>query len=298
LLSLNNTYEHGDWQLYISWTAYDIKMKYPYFSLNGEVKPAKEAVVPLDNVEYSYGYGVYEAVRLDKGNLYFAEDHCRRLMHSAQVIELEHTFSTEFVLASINELLAKNQAETCNLKILLIGGRSKETANLYIMCLNPLFPDRKLYQAGAHCITYDYERDFPAAKTLNMLPSYVAYRQAKQAGAYDALLINRSGCVTEGTRTNFFTIKDKIIFSPPASDVLPGVTRDKVLQTARADGFEIVETEIKLSDINQYEGAFLTSTSSKIMPLRSVGEFVWDRTPDNLRGLMKSFDLFLARQIK
>src|SRR6185369_1129899 len=112
-------------------------------------------------------------------------------MESARSIGLTHVYSAEDVSKAITELLEKNSAETCNVKILLIGGRSAEDAELNILCLNPLFPDKKLYRDGISTITYEYERAFPHAKTLNMLQSYLAYRKAKEAGAYDALLIDR-----------------------------------------------------------------------------------------------------------
>src|SRR4051794_18431465 len=149
-------------------------MTYQYFSHNGEILPIEQAVVPLSNVEYSYGFGVYESIRLANGKLLFVKDHCQRLLNSARIIDLEHQFQPEIIENYIKELIDKNRAETCNIKLLLIGGRTAETAELYILCLNPLFPDSALYKRGVECVTYHYERDFPNAKTLNMLPSYLA----------------------------------------------------------------------------------------------------------------------------
>lgn len=261
---------------------------YKYFSHNGKIRPVEQAHVPLSNVEYTYGFGVYENIRVSKGEAYYAEDHCERLMKSAEIIGLEHSFTPATVQKYIQELITTNEAEACNVKILLVGGHDADSANLYILCLNPLFPDRKLYKTGAHAIIYEYERSYPQAKTLNMLPSYLAYREAKKAGAYDALLIDRYRNIVEGTRTNFFTTKGKTIYSPPEEQILLGVTRDKVLQTARQLGFEIVEQEIPLAHINDYDGAFITSTSSKIMPLSSIDEAQLE-IPETLRELMRAF---------
>lgn len=266
-----------------------------YFSHNGKVLPIKQAVVPLDNIEYTYGYGVYETLRVVHGQVQFLEEHCARLMESARIIELAHEFSTDFVAESIEKLVQKAEVDTANLKILLIGGRSKDAANLYITCHNPLFPDRKLYKDGAKCITYNHERPWPHAKSLNMLPSYLAYRKAQAAGAYDALLVNRQGRITEGTRTNFFCIKNKVIFSPPESVILLGTMRTAVLTCAKQNGYEIHEQDIPLADLHQYDGAFLTSTSTKIMPLRSIDGHTWESIPTTLLELMRQFDNFLNR---
>ncbi len=271
-----------------------IIIAYKFFSCNTVITPVSQAVVQLDNVEYSYGFGVYETIRVSKAKILFADEHCRRLMESARIIGLEHDFSVDQIKKSITELVTKNEAETCNIKILLIGARDSSSAQLYILCLNPLFPDRKLYKQGAKCITQNYERPFPQAKTLNMLQSYLAYREAKKVGAYDALAINRSGAITEGTRTNFFAIKDKIIISPPEEDILLGVTRDHVLKVAQQNDFEIAHQEIQLIDLNNYDGFFLTSTSTKIMPISQINDKAY-KIPDNLRELVLRFDEFFAQ---
>lgn len=270
-------------------------MAYRYFSRNGQVLPANEAVVPLSDIAYAYGFGVYENVRVSHGAAQFMQQHCRRLMESARIIDLQHSFSPELIARSAGELIAKNKVDTCNIKILLIGGTTPETATLNMLCLNPRFPDRALYKHGAHVITKPLERPFPHAKTLNMLPSYLVYREARAGGAYDALLINRESCVTEGTGSNFFALKGRTIYSPPASDILLGVTRDNVLAVAQQNGFTVQEKTLELEKLAQYDSLFLTSTSAKIMPIASVDDRHWHISPD-LHELMQAFDDFMRAE--
>lgn len=267
-------------------------MAYTYFSRNGEFLPVEQAVVPLGDIHYSYGFGVYETMRVHDGKTRFPEAHCERLMESAKTIGLEHNFSAETVMKAADELTAKNKAGNCNLKILLIGGSSPEGSTLYMLCLNPHYPDRKLYKDGVHTITKELERPFPHAKTLNMLPSYLAHREAKAAGAYDALLVNGRGCVTESTGANFFALKGRTIFSPPESEILLGVTRDNVLKIAKKNGFTIEERDLKLSGLKDYDSLFLTSTSAKIMPVTSVDNTTWEIST-GLKRLMQQFDNYL-----
>ncbi len=269
-------------------------MNFKYFSRNGTVLPIEQAVVPLSNIEYSYGFGVYETVRVGNDIAYFLKDHTERLIESARFIGLEHPFTPEFVEKSILGLAQKTDADSYNLKVLLIGGATKEAATLSILCLNPLFPDKKLYREGASFITRAHERAYPHAKTLNMLGSYLAFRDAKAAGAYDALLVNRNGFITEGTRTNFFCMNGKAIFTPRERDILLGVTRKAVLKVAFDNGFELVERDIKPSDLHLYDGAFITSSSSKIVPARSIDDHVFGMPPAALQELMRLFDAFLA----
>ena len=270
-------------------------MAFDYFSKNGKVLPIEEATIPLSSIEYSYGFGIYETLRVSNRQVYFLKDHIERLMESARIISLEHHFSEKEIEESINQIITKNDAETCNVKMLLIGAPSKEEAQLFIICLNPLFPDKKLYRHGATFTTYKYERVFPHAKTLNMLQSYLAYREAKKLGAYDALLINRDGYITEGTRTNFFCIKDQTIYTPPEKDILLGVTRKAILKVAKENGYEVVEKDIKIDDVSSYDGAFVSSTSSKIIPIKNIDEQVLKPQPDTLKKLMSLFDDFLAK---
>ena len=231
---------------------------YKYFSSNGKLLPISQATISLSNIEYAYGFGVYETVRVNNGIAYFLSEHVSRLLKSAEIISLEHTFTTDLVSDAIDALIKANDVATCNIKILLIGGPAHEDALLYALCFNPLFPDRKLYQAGAHFITYTYQRLYPGAKTLNMLPSYLAYREAKQNGAYDALLTDHNGSITEGTRTNFFGVRGNTIFSAPEIDILPGVMRRAVITVAKRNNFDIQVNAIHPQKLAQYDGAFVT----------------------------------------
>lgn len=264
-------------------------MPYPYFSRNGAVLPIDQAIVRLDDVHYSYGFGVYETIRLSNGTMFFLEEHCERLMASAQAIDLTHRFSAEFIGQTIRELVRKNDVQTCNLKVLLIGGATAADATLYVMCLAPLFVDRALYKHGARAITQACERPFPQAKTLNMLPSYLAYRRAKAAGAYDALLVNRHGHITEGTRTNFFALKGRSLVTPPTADILPGVTRRHVLEVAQTHNFQVSEHPVTIAELGDYDSCFLTSTSSRILPLRTVDAQLIGPPSGPLQELMQAF---------
>ncbi|MBI4079626.1 aminotransferase class IV family protein, partial [Candidatus Kaiserbacteria bacterium] len=242
-------------------------MDFKYFSKNGKILPIGEAVVSLSNVEYQYGFGVYENIRVNDGIPYFLKEHAERLIESARIIGIEHSVDEASVRKSVTDLVKKNGVGTYNLKVLLIGG--KEPA-LYILALSPLFPDKKLYKDGADFITCEYERPFPHAKTLNMLQSYLAYKSAKEQGCYDALLINNKGCITEGTRTNFFCVRDRTLISAPEEEILLGVTRKAVLSVALKNGFTLQEQEVRFSDVIESDAAFITSTSSKIIPVHAI----------------------------
>ncbi len=272
-------------------------MAYDVFSKNGNILPAADAVMPLANIAYAYGFGVYESIRVVKEKPLFLLQHLERLMASARVIGLEHTFVTATISLWIHELLSHVKSDALNLKILLIGARNTGDAELFIIPLSPLFPDKRLYQRGTSVISIHHERYAPQAKTLNMLPSFLAYRTAKNTGCYDALFINRSGCITEGTRTNFFVLRGRTLISPLKHDILEGVTLLNVIDVAEKNGYDIAHENIPLSKITCYDGAFLTSTSSKIMPLSKIDN-VDIKIPEALHELIGHFGKFLDAEVE
>lgn len=242
----------------------------PFFSLNGVVTPVAQAVVPWDDLAFAYGFGVYETLKVRHGVLYFAEMHEQRLWQSAKTIGLDHRFQPGDFQRFLRALIEANQTGDANLKALLIGGTTAADARLVILQLAPLFPDRKNYKHGGTAITWLGERVYPQAKTLNMLVSYLAYREARSKEAYDALLVNRHGQVTEGTRTNFFVTDGASLACAPADQVLEGVTQLTVRQVIRDLGIPLEERPLPLVELAQWQGAFLTSTSTKILPLRQI----------------------------
>lgn len=250
--------------------------------------------MPLTNIEFSYGFGVYETIRVVHRKPFFVDQHIERLWQSSEAISLAHEFTSEDLHAWIHSLIQELEGDSFNLKILLIGAKSPSEAKLFILPLRPLFPDKKLLAKGASAVTFRHERFLPHAKTLNMLPSFVAYATAREKGCFDALFVNRHDCITEGTRTNFFVLRERTIISPPIEEILQGVTLRNLIKVAEAKNFSVVFEPIPLKDIRSFDGAFLTSATSKIMPLSNVDD-TSIALPDTLKELMKHFDEFLEQ---
>ncbi len=258
----------------------------PSFSFNSILKPISEAFISLDNLEFSYGFGVYEIIKVRNKIPYFPEKHIERLFHSAKTINLNVPLLPEAVFLALQDFTNVIPDQSYNIKILCVGG------NLYIFATAPLFVPEKLYRTGVSVITYNGERLFPQAKTLNMLMSYQAYAQAKEQQAYDALLVDNNGFIREGTRTNFFFTDGKTIFTPPAEHVLEGVTKLTLSEALRQQGIDIVENKIVLTDIHNYIGFFLTSTSSKVLPITEIGGVTF-AIPEIIKQAMKIYDNYL-----
>lgn len=260
---------------------------FDYAILNGKLIPSSEAKTSVFNIEYSYGFGVYETLRVIDGIPYFLAAHLERLETSARIINLKHPFTAEQISQWISELIRAVPSQAYNLKIFLIGAQRPEDVQCWILPIAPKFPEKKWYQEGVATITVEYERSLPQAKTLNMLQSYLAYAKARTHDCYDALLIDRDGCIREGTRTNFFTIAGSTITKPPQAHILDGVMQRFVLSVARKNNYHVEESVIPVSKLSETQGAFLTSTSSKVMPIRRIDEFVYPAIAGTLKTLME-----------
>lgn len=249
--------------------------------------------MPLTNIEFSYGFGVYETIRVVNGVPHFARDHVERLMASAKAIGLEHTLSIESASQFIREFLPHAVVPTYNLKLLLIGAQEPEEVVFYVLPLNPRFPEKKMYRDGVPVITYPYERFMPHAKTLNMLPSYIAYRKARAAGAYDAIFIDRDGVAVEGSRTNLLAMKEKTLYISDPEKTLLGVTQKYVAKVALEMGLHLEMHAAKPSDLPTYDCAFLTGSSIGMLRIASVDGLLLGAGSESFRMLSETFDVFV-----
>ena len=255
----------------------------------------QEATVPLTDIEYSYGFGVYETIQIRNGNPLFLGDHLIRLMQSASLLGIKHTLETSKIAKWIESLCENIGNDRYNIKILLIGAKEAKDVTLSIIPLQPRFPDKRWYKNGVETITVEFERPIPAAKTLNMLRSYLAQRDATEHECYEALSIHNDDCIYEGTRSNFFAVKGNSIITPPTDTILEGVTRKYVLKLAEENGIDVIEERIPKSEIQKYDGAFLTSSSTKVMPIIKIDTYEFAEIPETTKRLISLYDELLRK---
>ncbi len=254
----------------------------------------KDAVVSVARTEVAYGFGVYENIKVRNKVVFFASDHVNRLLESAQIIGLEHPFSKNQIEDWVHLLVKTEKKDAYNLKMVLYGATKQTDCELFLFSLNPFFLKPTEYRNGVPTVTYRSQRLLPHAKTLNMLESFLAYRTAQQQNCFDALLEDPNGFVTEGTRTNLFGLTGKTIFSAPKNRILEGVTKKHLLEVAQKNGFKVEEKLFSVSDLLKMDAAFLTSTSSNLVPIRTIdGKSFSNAVPESLKKLMNAFDDFL-----
>ena len=266
-------------------------------SKNGEITSQEKAHIQVDNIEFSYGYGVYETIKVRNKIIYFPEEHIKRLFESCEVIKLTHQFSQKEVLRFLNEFTRKIQSEAYNIKINLIGTNEPNIANIYIFASSPLFLTSQMKSKGVKTILFNGERLYPKAKTMNMLTSYLAYKQAKQENAYDALLVDKQGYIHEGTRTNLFYTDGEKLYTPPKETTLEGVTQNTVIEALKKEGIKVIQRPLKKEELNSFKGYFLTSTSINILPINQIDENKFEIS-EIVKKAIKIYEEYLRDYIK
>lgn len=244
-----------------------------YTIKNGELIEESKAKIPITNKAYFFDFAVYSSLKVIQGKIFFLEYHVDRLFESAKLINLGHSFRKEQVVDWLNLLVEKNKLKNAFLRIVLVGDATEnKKPDLYIFSLTGVtFYSDKFYKRGVKVISYRGERRIPKAKTKDLLLSFLAFREAKNKNAIEALMIDNDGNIREGTRSNFFAIKGNTLITPPKEKVLEGITRKMILQVAKKD-FEIKEEDIPFSKIKEYDEFFITSTLFNALPINQIDD--------------------------
>ena len=238
---------------------------FDFLFVNGELHPSREAAI-YGRID---GNSVYEVIKLIEGVPLFFEDHLARMQRSAALMGAGIEKPPAQVRAEINELVEKNGCDDINVK--LVWYPEKEGSIFLTYFVRQDFPDDGAYRRGVHTILYDGERRNPQIKAVK-----TSYRERvravrEAAGAYEALLVDEKGFISEGTRSNLFFLMDHQLCTPPSDAVLLGVTRQHVIALCRVLAIDVHEKMLHKDDLNRIEAAFITGTTIDILPIGSIG---------------------------
>lgn len=244
---------------------------------------------PVSLFHYRAGMNqIYEVIRIAEGIPLFLEDHLERMNESLALVEAEPIHSLEEIRNLILKLVKANQVVSGNVK-LIIG---KELEDAFLIYLIPFsYPESSMYEEGVKTGTLQLERENPNAKVINTGYKERVSRFIKEAGIYEAILVNHEGQITEGSRSNLFFVLDGVLITPPLRNVLGGITRKKVIELARRDRIPFREDTVSLKDVERLSGVFLTGTSPKILPISSIDAITIPSTGCAIiRQLMERYD--------
>lgn len=250
--------------------------------LNGQYLPADEARVSVLDRGFIFGDGVYEVWRVIDGTLFEHARHERRLRNGLKSVEISVPASEIDGLAAVaSRLLEENDLGSGEGTFYLEITRGAAprthayppagtTATIFAMVSRFEVP-HALRETGARAITDADVRWLRCdVKTVQLLPNCMAKQKAQAAGAVEAIFI-RDGIVTEGTHTSVLGVRDGVLLTHPLGPlILPSVTRELVLEIARAQGIAVREAPFTTEELFALDELFVSGTTTDVTPIVEV----------------------------
>ncbi|MFQ5486814.1 MAG: D-amino acid aminotransferase [Gammaproteobacteria bacterium] len=253
--------------------------------LNGAFMPLEEAAIsPLDR-GFLFADGVYEVIPVYNGHLFRLEEHLQRLDLSLAGIRLESPHDHQGWRLILEGLVKRNPAPDQSLYLQITRGVAhrdhgfpKDTRPTVFAMSSPLAPlAAEIRERGVAAITLeDIRWRYCHLKTIALLPNILLRQEALDQDAVEAILI-RDGEVTEGAASNLFIVRAGRIITPPKGPrLLPGITRDLIVELGRTHDLEVVEAPVTPGELAQADEIWLTSSTREILPVtrldgRAVG---------------------------
>jgi branched-chain amino acid aminotransferase len=272
--------------------------------INGNFVPADQATVSVFDHGFLYGDGVFEGIRAYNGRVFRLKEHVKRLYDSAQAIMLCIPLTQEEMSQAILETLKKNNLKDAYIRPIVTRGPGDlgldpnkcHGSTVIIMATEWGAMYGNLYEIGLTAVTVAVRRNSPDslppnAKSLNYLNNIMAKIEANIKGGNEAIILDPQGKLSEGSGDNIFLIKDGRIYTPYTLNNLKGITREAVMEIAKAKGHEVIERDLGLFDLYTADEVFVTGTAAEVAPITKVdGRIIGDGKPGSItKELMSAF---------
>lgn len=245
--------------------------------------PVEEATVSVLDRGFLFGDGVYEVVPVFGSNMLRLSGHLERLQNSLNRISLSNPFDDGEWENIFTNLLEKNTGDDRAIYLQISRGVYKKrdlsipsqsaigaavAPTVFAMVLHVVPPDIEVTSAGIAVIKVDdFRWNACDIKSTSLVANVMLRQQATSASVDDAILI-KNGLVTEGTASNVFVVKDDVLITPPTGlQLLPGITRDLVIEIAKKNSIIVEEREILSSELNTADEIWMTSSTREIAPV-------------------------------
>ncbi len=257
--------------------------------LNGEYLPLSEAKVSVLDRGFLFGDGVYEVIPSYTGNLFRLKDHIARLQTSLERIRLELSYSLEKWLEILFPLLDKGKDQFIYLQITRGVAPKRDHAfpknpqpTIFASC-SDIQPVSDL-ELGVKALTMEDNRwEMCNVKATTLLANILLKQEAIEQGAAEAIL-HKQGGVTEGATSNLFAVINNVLTTPKKStDILPGITRQVVLELAKNNDIPVNEKTISLEELKLASEIWITSSTKEIVPVVQLDS---KRIGDGRSGIM------------
>jgi branched-chain amino acid aminotransferase len=250
--------------------------------LNGKFVKAADAKTDLFSQTLHYGYGVFEGIRayqtVNGVKVFKAHEHYERLLRSASLVGIPLHYNTEELTQATYEVLARNNQSNAYIRPLVFCSPNMSLTNPNEVSLMIATWEWGKYlgdQLLKVCIS-SYQRPNPKSFKIeakacgHYVNSILATTEAKQRGFDEGLLLDIEGFVAEGPGANFFYEKDGVLYTAPRGSILPGITRQTVLEICRELDLKVVEKLFKPEDLFEADSAFFCGTAAEVIGIDSI----------------------------
>ena len=259
--------------------------------MNGELVDWADAKVHVGVHGLHYGSGVFEGIRCydtPKGPAVFRlRDHIQRLQNSARLLYMEIPYSADELTNACNEVVGANGLPECYIRPIAFYGygelgvaaRGNPVETVIMSWPWGSYLGEDGLKNGIRAKISSWQRVSPnivphvSKATGVYINSMLAVTEANNAGYDEAILLTPEGTVADGSGENIFSVRDGVIYTPDlATGILPGITRDSVMQIAQDLGYTVVEKALIRSDLYLADELFMTGTAAEVTPLRSIDD--------------------------
>jgi branched-chain amino acid aminotransferase len=253
--------------------------------VNGTIRPADQAVVPVYDHGFLYGEGIYETLRTYNHVPFLYDRHLARLRKSAERIHLEVPFTDEALAHSIDETVkAAGDMHEGYIRILLTRGvgelnydpRSTPQPTTVIIVKPLEEPPARIFSEGINICLVPILRNHPGSvnpliKANNLLNNALAMQEAYRRGGEEGLMCNYRGELSECSQANFFMVRDGVVLTPPSeAGLLEGITRAFLFEVGKEVGIEVRDQVLYPADLETADEAFITSTTREMSPVTRI----------------------------
>lgn len=248
-----------------------------YIYLDGSWVREDEAKISVMDIAVLRGFGIFDFLRTYGKKPFRLDDHIERFFNSARLMGMSSVHTHEEIAALITEGIEKNGFEHTDIKMIQTGGPSTdgftpEQRSSFILYFFPAHINPKeAYEKGVSVETVYLLRQLPEVKTINYAASIVAVSKASKHGAIDILHTDKKGNIFEGTRNNFFIVKDGDLITANTR-ILFGITRKVILEIIEKRKLSLKFRLPNISELSKLSEAFITSSTKEIMPVVKIND--------------------------
>lgn len=250
--------------------------------LNGKYIKATDATTDLYSQTLHYGYGVFEGIRSyetsNGAKIFKAVEHFQRLKKSCELVNIPFDYDVDDLIQISYNVLKKNNLSDAYLRPLVYCSPNMQLQGpkeVYLMICAWEW-GKYLGDSLLNLCISSYQRPNPnsvkveAKVTGHYINSILATSEAKVRGFDEALMLDMNGNVAEGPGANFFYEKDGVLFTPPLGHILPGITRETVINICRELEIPLVEKYFTPDDMDGMDSAFMCGTAAEIIGINSI----------------------------